>query len=122
MQSQDSELVAQLKRDWRGAKLSDANRAMLGYAEKLTVNPSATTKAELDGLCQHFSEEQAFDIVIIACLFNLMDRLADAFGVELDPFLSRLARSSQEGEALAEVAASTRSAIRGRCDEPLSLR
>jgi len=78
-------------------------------AEKLTVDPSAMTKADLDGLRQWFGEEQAFDIVIIACLFNFMDRLADALGVELDPILSRLARSSQEGEALAEVAASTRS-------------
>lgn len=100
--------MAQLKRDWRSAKLSEANRAMLEYAEKLTVKPSAMTKADLDGLRQHFSEEQAFDIVIIACLFNFMDRLADAFGVELDPILSRLARSSPEGEALEEVAASTR--------------
>jgi alkylhydroperoxidase family enzyme len=108
MQSQDSDLVAQLKRDWRRAKLSEANRAMLEYAEKLTVNPSGMTKTDLDGLRQHFSEEQTFDIVIIACLFNFMDRLADAFGVELDPILSRLARSSPDGEALAEVAASTR--------------
>jgi len=44
MQSQDSELVAQLKRDWRTAKLSDADRAMLAFAEKLTVNPSSMTK------------------------------------------------------------------------------
>jgi hypothetical protein len=29
--------VAQLKRDWRNAKLSNADRAMLEYAEKLTV-------------------------------------------------------------------------------------
>jgi hypothetical protein len=75
MQSQDSDLVAQLKRDWRSAKLSEANRSMLEYAEKLTVKPSAMTKTDLDGLRQHFSEEQAFDIVIIACLFNFMDRL-----------------------------------------------
>jgi alkylhydroperoxidase family enzyme len=84
-------------------------RAMLAYAEKLTVNPSAMTKKDLDGLREHFSEDQAFDIVIIACLFNFMDRIADAFGVELDPILSQLARLSPEGEALAEVAASTRS-------------
>ena len=109
MQSQDNNLVAQLKGDWRSAKLSDPDRAMLAYAEKLTVNPSALTKNDLDGLREHFSEDQAFDIVIIACLFNFMDRIADAFGVELDPILSQLARLSPEGEALAEVAASTRS-------------
>jgi alkylhydroperoxidase family enzyme len=101
--------VAQLKGDWRSAKLGAADRAMLAYAEKLTLNPSAMNKKDLDGLREHFSEERTFDIVIIACLFNFMDRIADAFGVELDPILSKLARSSPEGEALTDVAASTRS-------------
>ncbi|MGO9451580.1 MAG: carboxymuconolactone decarboxylase family protein [Candidatus Binataceae bacterium] len=82
---------------------------MLSYAEKLTRNPSAMTKADLDDLRRHFTEDQAFDIVIIACLFNFMDRIADAFGVELDSILSQLAASSPEGEALPEVAARTRS-------------
>ena len=63
---------------------------MLSYSEKLTLNPSAMTKADLDGLRVHFSEEQAFDIVIIACLFNFMDRLADGLGVELGPEIQRL--------------------------------
>lgn len=82
---------------------------MLEYAEKLTRTPSAMTRADLDGLRRHFSEEQAYDIVVITCLFNLMDRAADAFGVELDPMLLQLARSARDGEALSEVAAPRRS-------------
>jgi alkylhydroperoxidase family enzyme len=81
---------------------------MLAYAEKLTLNPSAMTRSDLDGLRKHFTEEQVFDIVIITCFFNFMDRVADGFGVELDPILSRLAASSPEGEALTEVAAKVR--------------
>jgi len=82
---------------------------MLSYSEKLTLNPSAMTKADLDGLRVHFSEEQAFDIVIIACLFNFMDRLADAFGVELDPMLAQMAKNAPDGEAIPELSAQTRS-------------
>jgi alkylhydroperoxidase family enzyme len=41
----------------------------------------------LDGLRRHFFEEQVYDIIVITCLFNFMDRAADAFGVELDPVL-----------------------------------
>ena len=82
---------------------------MLAYAEKLTLNPSAMTRSDLDCLRKHFTEEQVFDIVIITCFFNFMDRVADGFGVELDPTLSRLAASSPEGEALTEVAAKVRS-------------
>jgi alkylhydroperoxidase family enzyme len=88
--------------------LNIGDRAMLEYAEKLTLNPSAMTKKDFDSLRAHFSEEQAFDIVIITCLFNFMDRIADAFGVELDPILSQIAGMSPEGEALTEVAAKTR--------------
>jgi len=81
---------------------------MLTYAEKLTVNPSGLTLGDLESLRAHFSEEQTFDIVMIASLFNFIDRVADAFGVELDPMLQQIAAASPEGEALTEVAAPTR--------------
>jgi hypothetical protein len=82
---------------------------MLGYVEKLTMNPSQMTKADLDGLRRHFSEEQAYDIVLIASLFNFIDRIADAFGVELDAFTKHMATAAPEGEALPGFAASERS-------------
>jgi alkylhydroperoxidase family enzyme len=100
--------VAQVKHDWRNAAIAEADRAMLAYAEKMTVNPSGMTRSDLEELKKHFSEEQAFDIVVIAALFNFMDRIADAFGVELDSVLAQMARSSPEGEALPEVAAPKR--------------
>lgn len=105
----DHALVGAIKSDWRSALLGEADRAMLEYAEKLTRTPSALTRADLDGLRRHFSEEQVYDIVVIACLFNFMDRAADAFGVELDPMLLQLARSAPDGEALGDVAAAKRS-------------
>jgi hypothetical protein len=105
----DHALVGAIKSDWRSAPLGEAYRAMLEYAEKLTRTPSALTRADLDGLRRHFSEEQVYDIVVIACLFNFMDRAADAFGVELDPMLLQLARSAPDGEALGDVAAAKRS-------------
>ena len=104
----DDALVGAIKDDWRRASLSEADRTMLEYAEKLTRTPSSMTKTDLERLRQHFSEEQVYDIVVIACFFNFMDRAADAFGVELDPALSRRARSSPEGEALTEVAVARR--------------
>lgn len=82
---------------------------MLTYAEKLTLNPSAMTRSDLDGLRHHFSEEQIFDIVVIASVFNFIDRIADAFGVELDPILKAIAAAAPEGEAIPEAAAPMRS-------------
>jgi alkylhydroperoxidase family enzyme len=104
-----NELVAAVKRDWRKAALSEADRTMLAYAEKLTMNPSAMTKEDLHGLRRHFTEEQVYDVVLIASLFNFIDRIADAFGVDLDAFTKQMASASPEGEALPELAASKRS-------------
>ena len=81
---------------------------MLAYAEKLTLNPSALTKGDLDELRRYFSEHQVYDIVVIASLFNFIDRIADAFGVELDSSTQRLAEAAPEGEALREFAAPLR--------------
>jgi hypothetical protein len=81
---------------------------MLAYAEKLTMNPSQMTKGDLDRLRRHFSEEQVYDIVLIASLFNFIDRIADAFGVELDAFTKHMATAAPEGEALKELSASER--------------
>lgn len=101
--------MSQIKKDWREAPLSEADRAMLAYAEKLTVNPSGLKKADLDLLRGAFSERQVFDIVVIAALFNFMDRIADAFGVELDPMMEHMAAAAPEGEALKELSAKVRS-------------
>lgn len=74
--------------DYRQAPLEAADRAMLEFAEKLTRTPSDMQEADLAGLKeQGFSEEGIVDIVLVACMFNFMDRLADALGVELDPAL-----------------------------------
>jgi uncharacterized peroxidase-related enzyme len=101
----DGGLVAQVKRDWRTAPLAEGDRAMLAFAEKLTVNSSAMTRADIDELGGHFNAEQVFDIAVITAMFNFMNRIADAFGVELDSVLAQMARSAPEGEALAELAA-----------------
>jgi hypothetical protein len=81
---------------------------MLAYVEKLTLNASALTKSDLDELRRHFSDQQVYDVVLIASMFNFIDRIADAFGVELDSFTQRAAGSAPEGEALKEFAAARR--------------
>ena len=83
---------------------------MLEYAEKLTLNAATLTNADLDKLRRHFSEQQVYDIVLIASMFNFIDRIADAFGVELDSFTHHLANAAPEGEALKEFAAGHRTA------------
>jgi len=64
---------------------------MIDFALKLTREPSSVTQREIESLRRDgFSKEQVVDIVLIACTFNFMDRLADGLGVELDPQMQRL--------------------------------
>ena len=81
---------------------------MLAYAEKITMNPSSMTLDDLNSLRAHFSEAQSLDIVVIASLFNFIDRIADGLGVELNSVLKQMAAASPDGEALTEVAAPMR--------------
>ena len=39
-------------------------------------------------------------LVLAACFFNFIDRVADAFGVDLDALLKTAAPMTPEGEAL----------------------
>ena len=74
------------------------------------MNAAALTEADLNQLRDYFSEQQVYDIVLIASMFNFIDRIADAFGVELDSFTHRAANAAPEGEALKDFAASHRMA------------
>jgi hypothetical protein len=47
-------------------------------------------------------------VVLAACFFNFIDRVADAFGVELDALLKTAAPIAPECEALKELAAQQR--------------
>jgi alkylhydroperoxidase family enzyme len=78
---------------------------MLAYVEKLTLNSQAMSKADLDDLRSTFSEEQVYDIVTIASIFNFINRIASAFGVELDAGLEHAVRQVPDGEAFSELAA-----------------
>lgn len=65
--------------------LGPRERAMAAYARKLTREPWAMTEADLNGLrAAGLSEEQVLDVVLIACNFNFMTRLADGLGVAVE--------------------------------------
>ncbi len=60
-------------------------QAMVEYARKLTLAPSWMEEVDLDSLrAGGLSEEQVLDVVLVACLFNFMTRLADGLGVEVE--------------------------------------
>lgn len=91
MESGDHSLVRHLKTDPDKASLGAQDRAMIDFALKLTRAPDTVKREDLEFLQQYgFSEENVVDIVLITCVFNFMNRLADGLGVELDPQMQHL--------------------------------
>ncbi len=82
----DDALVAALELDWRTAPVSDADRAMLAYAIRLTSEPWSVTGQDVEALRQAgFSDAAILDICQITGYFAFVNRLADGLGVELEP-------------------------------------
>ena len=78
-------LKAQLLAGYKTADLSDYDKLMLGYAEKITLDPVSIDQAYIDGMRTHgFDDIALHDIVQVTAYFAYVNRLADALGVELE--------------------------------------
>ena len=70
-------------RNFRAAELSDADRAMLEFAEALTLRPGSMSEADLEILRKvGFSDGAIHDIVQVTALFAYYNRIADGLGIE----------------------------------------
>lgn len=79
-----------IRTDWRRAQLTERQRAMLAFSEKLTHTPWEMKEADVVELRRHgLSDEQILAVVLVAAFFNIATRLADALGIELDPQFTR---------------------------------
>jgi uncharacterized peroxidase-related enzyme len=79
-------LVAAMSDDWRAAALSDVDRELCEYAEKLTLRPSEMTEADLAPLrALGLSDAALHDCVQVVSYFNYINRIADATHVDLEP-------------------------------------
>ena len=80
--SLDEGLAAALRRDYRTADLSPADRAMLDFAVRLTTAADRMTPDDLARLrAAGFDDVGVLQITLIAAWFNYINRVADALGV-----------------------------------------
>jgi uncharacterized peroxidase-related enzyme len=79
-------LKAQLIADYRTADISDHDKLILEYAEKITLEPGSIDKDYIDSLkARGLNDPTALhDIVQVAAYFNYVNRLADGLGIELE--------------------------------------
>ncbi len=78
-------MVEKLTTDWRNAELSDADRRMLEYTEKLTLEPWEMNESDVVALRdQGFSDSAILDINQVTGYYAFANRLAEGLGIELE--------------------------------------
>ena len=79
------ELAGALAEDFRAAEITPAEKAMLVYAEKLTIEPWNMKEQDVTNLRNvGFSDVAILDVNQIASYYAYVNRLADGLGVDLE--------------------------------------
>ena len=79
-------MVEAIKKDYRDAPLSAAERAMLDFVVRLTRKPGQIMREHLNSLKEaRFNDLAILEIVHITSFFNYINRVADGLGVDPEP-------------------------------------
>lgn len=82
------EQISQIVSDFQMADIDEATKAILQFAVKVTKAAPTITPADLEHLRSYgLTDEALFAIVEVVGFFCYVNRIADAFGIELDDFL-----------------------------------
>ncbi len=83
--TKDDKLADRLAANYEAAPISDADKVMLRYADKLTNAPAKMTQEDVDALrAAGFTDGAVLDICMVIGYFAFVNRLADGLGVELE--------------------------------------
>jgi len=81
-----ADLAERVLADWRTAPLSERERALLAYAEKLTRTPAAMVEGDVQALrAAGLSDRGVLEVALVVAYFAYANRLADGLGVQLEP-------------------------------------
>jgi uncharacterized peroxidase-related enzyme len=80
--------VRAVQDDFRQARVSPGDRALLEACEKLTRTPWAMTREDVDRLRGHgFDDEAIHDAFQVAAYFNYINRVCDGLGIDREDFM-----------------------------------
>ena len=75
--------------DYRQAALDPADRALCDYAVKLSLEPHAMGRDDVDALRAHGLDDDAVTIATqVIGYFNYINRIADGLGVDPEPWMT----------------------------------
>jgi uncharacterized peroxidase-related enzyme len=90
------------KKRWRELDLTPRQRALCEVAEKMSAEPTRMTEGDWQPLRDlGFSDEALLEVGHVVALFNYYTRMADGFGLQLDP---QTEEASRTGVALRRAA------------------
>lgn len=81
----DEALSESIKKNFRTADITNEEKVMLEYVEKITLRPARITSEDIDALRNAgFDDLAILQINLIASWFNYINRVADGLGVGRD--------------------------------------
>lgn len=81
----DRAFVEAVKSDPETAPLSQRQRALVVYASKLTLRPSAMVEGDIGRLRQvGLTDAEILDLCQVTCYYAFANRLAQGLGIELE--------------------------------------
>ena len=84
----DEALARAVARDYREANLAARDRVLLDYAVALTCEPAERTRDDVERVREYgFDDAAILRATAVTALFNQVNRLVSALGVELEPGL-----------------------------------
>ncbi|MBW3660827.1 MAG: peroxidase [Gemmatimonadetes bacterium] len=85
----EADWAVDFERDWRETldRLDPADRALLAYMEKLTLDPATVGAEDVEALRDvGFDDRMIHDAAAVTGYFAFVNRLADGLGVELESY------------------------------------
>lgn len=81
----DAEFEALQGDDYRSSPLfNEREKAVLAWAEAMTLNTAKRDNAVWEELRRLFTDAEIVEISLITAMFNMVNRLNDSFGTELE--------------------------------------
>lgn len=91
--SGDPALAEVIAQNWRTAPLEARQKAMLGYAVKLTNQPKDMEEGDREGLrAAGFNDRDIWDIAAVTAFYNMSNRIAAATDLQPNPEYHGMAR------------------------------
>lgn len=91
--TENKTLLEEALADYRSSPLPEDKKLVLEFLDKLTRHPDAVTPADVEPLRRAKITDEAIEEALHVCgVFNVMNRLANAFDFEQEPNQSRMGK------------------------------